>query len=232
MSFEDSSCAIASTSYATSSTEHRTIQARLETRYVPAGTVEAQASRVSESLRAVSATRRKLSLVGQQCEDGTSGTPEDEFILMQAATINAMLADTLCPKCRKNSVGVNYETRLGLAVKMVLSCSACGSISSHWSSQRKEDSRVFDVNIRSMQAIKTIGKGQTALNDLWATMNVSHRGLHHKTYQGHLKQLFKPAAEVASDKVFADAVVAVKRVYREMDTGFLKMLLLSSTAPG
>ncbi|KAH7986018.1 hypothetical protein HPB52_025258 [Rhipicephalus sanguineus] len=86
MSFDDSSCATASTSYATSSTEHRTIQARLETRYVPAGTVEAQASRISESLRAVSATRRKLSLVGQQCEDDTSGTPEDEFILMQAAT--------------------------------------------------------------------------------------------------------------------------------------------------
>lgn len=119
--------------------------------------------------------------MGQQGEE-TSGTPGGEFILVQATAINSMLADTLCPKCQKNSLGVNFETRLGLAVKMALSCSTCGSISSHWSSQRMDDSRVFDVNIRSMQAIQTIGKGQTALNDLWATMNISHRGLHHKTY--------------------------------------------------
>ncbi|KAH6926938.1 hypothetical protein HPB50_024275 [Hyalomma asiaticum] len=62
---EDSPRAAASSS-ATSSNERRTIEARLETRYVSAGTAEAQASSVRDSLRAVSATERKLSLMDQQ----------------------------------------------------------------------------------------------------------------------------------------------------------------------
>ncbi|KAH6923524.1 hypothetical protein HPB50_002146 [Hyalomma asiaticum] len=43
--------AASSSASATLSTEHRTIQVRLETRYVPAGTAEAQASSIQDSLR-------------------------------------------------------------------------------------------------------------------------------------------------------------------------------------
>ncbi|KAH9362808.1 hypothetical protein HPB48_015229 [Haemaphysalis longicornis] len=71
-----------------------------------------------------------------------------------------------------------------------------------------------------MQAIRSIGKGPTALNDFWATMNVSHRGLHQKTYQGYLKKTVKPAAEEAARNIFADAAQAGRHVYTEMEVNF------------
>lgn len=67
-----------------------------------------------------------------------------------------------------------------------------------------------------MQAIKTIGKGPSALNDFWATMNVSHCGLHQKTYLEHLNKMFKSGAEEAAQNIFADAVLAVKDAYSKM----------------
>lgn len=205
-----------------SPSERRTIQAHLETRFVSAETAELQASRVRESLRAVSATERKFGLTGSQ-ENAIPAPPEEEFMLVQVAALNSLIGSPLCPTCQQPGLAVHRETELGLAVKMVLSCISCGStLQSEWSSQRKSGSRAFEVNIRAMQAIKSIGKGPTALNDFWATMNVSHRGLHHKTYDGHLKKTFKPAAAAAAHNIFTDAVEAVKKVYTEMETTFSK----------
>ncbi|CAN7980626.1 unnamed protein product, partial [Ixodes pacificus] len=44
----------------------------------------------------------------------------------------------------------------------------------------------FEVNMKAMKGIQSIGKGSTALTDFCAALNVSHRGLHHKTFQCHL----------------------------------------------
>lgn len=114
------------------------------------------------------------------------------------------------------------ETRLGLAVKMTLRCSACGAAEAQWSSPREEGSRAFEVNLRSVQAIKSIGKGATALTDFWSVMNVSYRGLHQKTFQGHLKAKFGPAANKSATNVCADAAEAVKGVYADMDPTYTK----------
>ncbi|XP_077517393.1 uncharacterized protein LOC144128162 [Amblyomma americanum] len=197
--------------------ERRTIQAHLKTRFVSVESAELQASRVRESLRAVSATERKFGLTGSQ-ENAIPAPPEEEFMLVQVAALNSLIGSTLCPTCQQPGLAVHRETELGLAVKMVLSCISCGTLQSEWSSQRKSGSRAFEVNIRAMQAIKSIGKGPTALNDFSATMNVSHRGLHHKTYDEHLKKTFKPAAAAAAHNIFTDAVEAVKKVYIEMGT--------------
>lgn len=53
---------------------------------------------------------------------------------------------------------------------------------------RKEGAKTFKVNLRSMQAVKGIGNGQTALNDFWVTMNMSKSGLHPKMDQEQLKK--------------------------------------------
>lgn len=109
---------------------------------------------------------------------------------------------------------------------MVLSCVSCGVIcflQSKWSSQSTDDSRTFEVNIRTKQVINSIGKGPTALNNFWATMNISHQGLHQKTYKKYLKKIFKPAAETEMHtRSLTDAVEAVKNVHTEMETTFSK----------
>ncbi|KAH9377428.1 hypothetical protein HPB48_016805 [Haemaphysalis longicornis] len=42
----------------------------------------------------------------------------------------------------------------------------------------------FEVNVRAMKGMQSFGKGATTLADFFAAMNISHRCLHHKTYQG------------------------------------------------
>lgn len=192
----------------------RTVQIHLEPRFVSSEGAEKQASSVRDALREVSATERKFGFA-QQTEQ-TSATKEDEFTLIQVSAMNSLIGPALCPKCCKKTLSVQHGTKLGLAVKLVLLCASCGPIHSPWSSSRKSEGRAFEVNLRAMQAIKSIGKGPTALNDFWATMNVSHRGIHQKTYQEHLKKTFKPGAEEAAQNIFADAVLAVKDVYSKM----------------
>ncbi|KAH8025109.1 hypothetical protein HPB51_003025 [Rhipicephalus microplus] len=156
----------------------RTVQIHLEPRFVYSEGAEKQASSVRDALREVSATERKFGFA-QQTEQ-TSATKEDEFTLIQVSAMNSLIGPALCPKCCKKTLSVQHGTKLGLAVKLVLLCASCGPIHSPWSSSRKSEGRAFEVNLRAMQAIKSIGKGPTALNDFWATMNVSHRGIHQK----------------------------------------------------
>lgn len=55
-------------------------------------------------------------------------------------------------------------------------------------------------------------------------MNVSHRGLHHKTYQVHPKKTFSP--DSTAENIFADAVSAVKAVHREKEVAFSKSITI------
>lgn len=89
----------------------------------------------------------------------------------------------------------------------------CGIVSSSWSSAREIESIVFDVNIRAIMA----RKGQPALNDFLAPMNVSHRGLHHKTFQNHLKK-FRESME----EVYAESASAMRKVYKHIDLSLCK----------
>lgn len=140
---------------------------------------------------------------------------------MQISALNSLLSKTLCHQCFQLAIELVPETRLGLAVKMTLRCSACGAAEAQWSSPR-EGSRAFEVNLRSVQAIKSIGKGATALTDFWSVMNVSYRGLHQKTFQGHLKAKFGPPANKSATNVCADAAEAVKGVYADLYPRFTK----------
>ncbi|CAN7944761.1 unnamed protein product, partial [Ixodes pacificus] len=204
-----------------STSTDRTVQAHLQPNFVSTEESRECAAAVRESLSSVSATERKMNLTGEG-QKPASAEPSDEYLVVQVAALNALLSETPCPKCFKPGVTVVQGTRLGLAVKMLLTCSTCGVVSNHWSSPRQEDSRAFEVNLRSMQAVKSVGKGATALTDFWSVMNVSHRGMHHKTFQGHLKSKFSPAADTAAAGVFTDAVNAVRKVYEEMDPTFTK----------
>lgn len=91
-----------------------------------------------------------------------------------------------------------------------------------WSSPREEGSLAFEVNLRSVQAIKSIGKGATTLTDCLSVMHVPYRGLHQKTFHAHLKAKFRPAASKSATNVYADAVAAMQGVYTEMDPTFTK----------
>ncbi|KAH9382231.1 hypothetical protein HPB48_015927 [Haemaphysalis longicornis] len=46
-------------------------------------------------------------------------------------------------------------------------------------------------------------------------MNLSHRGLHHKTFQAHLKKVVQVCEDTATVSE-ADSVCVVKRLYRDL----------------
>lgn len=129
----------------------------------------------------MSATERKFALT-VPLERATTPAPEEEYVIIQMGVLNVMMGNTLCPVWHEQSLIVECDRRHGLTKKMVVTCHSCGSADTQWTSPRKPGARVFNVNVRSMQAIRSIGKGLTTLNDFWAVMNVSHRGLHQKTY--------------------------------------------------
>ncbi|XP_077485828.1 uncharacterized protein LOC144096848 [Amblyomma americanum] len=197
----------------------RTIQAHLEPRFVSPEASQEAAAKVQAKLSAVPATARKMELTG----DGEAlATTEqtDEFVVVQVTALNALLENAKCQQCSQPGLSVQLGTRFGLAAQLELTCALCGTVAKGWSSPRKEGRRIFDVNLRAIQAVKSIGKGATALNDFWSIMNVSHRRLHHKTFQKHLKSEFRLASETAAAKFFSDAVAAVRTFYSEMDPTF------------
>lgn len=68
--------------------------------------------------------------------------------------------------------------------------------------------------MRAMKAINSIGKGATALSDFFAGMNISHRGLHHKSYQSHMN-IMKEACCATAAECEAASVARVKELYAE-----------------
>ncbi|KAH7945181.1 hypothetical protein HPB49_007388 [Dermacentor silvarum] len=48
-------------------------------------------------------------------------------------------------------------------------------------------------------------------------MNISHRGLHKKTWQGYVKQKLTPAATRAAEKVTSECAKSVRQLYKELD---------------
>lgn len=83
----------------------------------------------------------------------------------------------------------------------------------------------MDFTLGSLQLkveIRSIGKGETALNDFWVVMNVSHRGLHHNMYQEHLKNVVSKWAAASAEKIYTESITAVKSICKDMDPSFTK----------
>ncbi|KAH7968308.1 hypothetical protein HPB52_007633 [Rhipicephalus sanguineus] len=107
-----------------------------------------RAAAVQESLRAVSATERKMSLKDQGDESDIETEDEDEFFLVQRAALNGLLGSALCPQCKEPGLKMKHGTKHGLAVKMVLTCTACGADAKNaWSPPRMESSKSFEDEV-------------------------------------------------------------------------------------
>lgn len=73
----------------------------------------------------------------------------------------------------------------GLAAKLLLVCTTCKIEKKQFSSTRVAgEAKItpFKVNMSAMKGIRSIGKRVAALAGFCVRMNLSHRGLHHKTF--------------------------------------------------
>ncbi|CAN7988270.1 unnamed protein product [Ixodes hexagonus] len=199
--------------------------AHLRTHFLTREEIQAEARHcdtVQAELGAMPATQRKFEAMLPNPTPASATSQGEKFCLVQIDVLSNLLCCTVCKHCSGTGLTVQEGTKLGLAAKLEVVCPHCGILASSWTSPRQQDSRAFEVNIRSIMAIKQIGKGQTALNDFWAAMNISHRGLYHKTFQEHLKKTFREPEALSMDKFYAESAVAVKTACQKMDPGFCK----------
>lgn len=158
-----------------------------------------------EQLKALSstpATQRKSNLVTGADDAPPGPTDESSFVIASLDCVNVLLSAVKCRVCGDSVTFTTGERAYGLSIKMVIACATCGDIASVWSSPRVKSDKVnpFVVNVLTARAMQTTGNLQTALNDVFATMNISHRRLHTKTWQGYVKEKLAPAATRAAKK--------------------------------
>lgn len=136
--------------------------------------------------------------------------------------VNSLLQLAKCKTCCGDVELVKGDREYGLAVKLKLCCKNCGDVASEWSSPRVEGpSKInpFEINVLAGCAMQATGNGQTALNDIFATINISHRGLHNKTYQRYVKEKLNPATKRAAAKVATECATSVDALYKQLSYG-------------
>lgn len=136
-----------------------------------------------QALSEKSATQRKFDLLGVN-EGSQASDAGTDFVIVDMKVLNDFFAQAKCGSCGSGPLTLTKaeDKEYGLAVKLVLVCATCEFEKKQFSSPRVAGTAnitPFEVNMRAMKGIHSIGKGVTALADFCACMNLSHRGLHH-----------------------------------------------------
>ncbi|KAH9369087.1 hypothetical protein HPB48_016730 [Haemaphysalis longicornis] len=99
-------------------------------------------------------------------------------------------------------------------------CISCGEFGTEWSSRRlpgPANCNPFEINVLAARAMQSTGNGQTALNDIFSSLGISHGGLHNKTFQHYLRAKLNPAARSACEENLSKRGTAVKDLYTELN---------------
>ncbi|CAN8029505.1 unnamed protein product [Ixodes persulcatus] len=169
--------------------------------------------------------KRKSVLLADMKNNADGSLPQTDqasFTVVNSDSLNALMKSVKC-KIGGGDVKIGKGKReYGLAVKLFLACTNCGDISSAWSSPRVNgDQRInpFAVNILAAGAMQSTGNHQTALNDVFSAMNISHRGLHTKTWQDYMKKQLAPALARAAKELTTECAQSVQGLYKELNLG-------------
>lgn len=188
---------------------HRDVVRVDSTCYFAVGRVQ-QLDESQQALLDKSATRRKFELLGGNtgCQASNAGT---QFIVVDTKVLSDLLMQVKCGSCCVKILTLTKaaDKEYGLAVKLLPVLSACEFRMRKFFSPRvavKAASTFFEVNMSAMKGVLSIGKGATALADLCASTNLSHRGLHDKNFR-------MCASENAASDIEAASMKAVKRTF-------------------
>lgn len=173
-----------------------------------------------QQLSSTAATVRKRDFLSDTADAPVHSLDGTAFTIVSLDAVNALLALTKCKTCNGAVKIIKDEREYGLALKLHLVCANCDKTSSAWSSPRVGGDKSispFAVNILAARAMQATGNRQTALNDVFSVMNISHRGLHTKTWQAYVKTKLTPAATRAAQKVTSESALAVRELYGELN---------------
>ncbi|KAH7943118.1 hypothetical protein HPB52_005609 [Rhipicephalus sanguineus] len=162
-----------------------------------------RAAAVQESLRVVSATARKMSLMDQGDESDIEAEDEDEFLLVQCAALNGQFGGALCPQCKEPGLKMKHGTKHGLAVKMVLTCTTCGvdaknAASGKANKKKMRERESFEIGYRPRRS-KQGKKAALMTNAVSQREHVSSRRTALSTWMFSLSDLAVAAAAIAEE---------------------------------
>ncbi|KAM7305679.1 hypothetical protein ISCGN_015576 [Ixodes scapularis] len=178
-----------------------------------------------QDLASKAATKRKSILLADMKDNADGSLPETDeasFTVVNLDSLNASMKSVKCKVCGGDMKIGKGKREYGIAVKLFLACTNCSGISSAWSSPRvngEERINPFAVNILAAYAMQSTGNRQTALNDVFSVMNISHHGLHTKTWQNYMKKKLAPALACAAKELTIECTQSVRGLYRELDLG-------------
>ncbi|KAH8020610.1 hypothetical protein HPB51_002559 [Rhipicephalus microplus] len=162
-----------------------------------------------DRLSSAPATALKIDFFTASCSEATAQDSDHAapYLLMYLDILNAIMGALCCKACHGPATIVRGDRDYGLAVKVLVQCERCGKIANEWTSPRANGTKTcnpFEVNLLASRAMVATGNGQTKMNDIFATMGISHRGMHHKTFQRHLKNTLAPAATRAAESAMSE----------------------------
>lgn len=129
----------------------------------------------STSKKLYGSTEQYSSLLEQCSEDNVN-----EIIKISLLS-KAIENSVLCKECFRMSMSLNVKRHKGLAAEICLHCTDCHHSVSFWSSDHvqigqdetgSEKSTYYDVNIRCVYALRSIGKGSSAGEMFCGVMNL------------------------------------------------------------
>lgn len=200
---------------------------RIDVKVVTNAEVEENHAREKATLDRLSsapATARKIDFFTASCSEATAQDSDHAapYLLMHLDILNAIMGALCCKACHGPATIVRGDRDYGLAVKVLVQCERCGEIANEWTSPRANGTKTcnpFEVNLLASRAMVATGNGQTKMNDIFATMGISHRGMHHKTFQRHLKNTLAPAATRAAESAMSECAEKVRTIYDDLCFG-------------
>ena len=91
---------------------------------------------------------------------------------MDMGILSEIVACLACPECKHVDIELLHEKRFGLAKKCKMLCGNCTYEKIFWSSQKAESCRAFDINQRTIYAMRSIGIGLAGTKTVLSLMNL------------------------------------------------------------
>ena len=148
-----------------------------------------------------------------------SGLIESENFIMNAACLQNLCANAMCPACNSQSLTVKSKDRtLGLVMSFNLVCEACGhELGSAHSSQRIGNSsrNPFDVNRRAVNAFTNLGVGYAGMKKFCKIMDMPC--MSESTFVQSAKCVSEASRETC-EATLQESVEKVREAYKAMDS--------------
>lgn len=140
-----------------------------------------------------------------------------DYMILSLQSLQNLIGVTACKICGNQSLNISVRNTFGFALQLSVACSECDfehtTYNSEWCKE-KSKRRTFDVNIRMVKAISSIGKGYAALERFCIALNM--KPMAHTSYDSILLKVQR-GTETSTQELLVKARQEVKKAHIEVN---------------